>query len=280
MNGPMGCPCDGVAMEEAWTYSEPPEGETVFPALAGVPYSRHVRRCRICDHYVSEHAMDLGDLYGGGYVDATYGGAGQRAVFERIIALPPERSDNHGRVRRVVDYADAFLTVARTENRRPTALDVGSGLCVFLHRLAAEGFDCLALDPDPRAAEHAREVAGVAAVAGDFMQAEDLGRFDVVTLNKVLEHVADPVAMLARTVRFLNPGGFVYVEVPDGPEAALEGAGREEFFIEHLHIFSPASLSMLVDRAGLTLERLDRMREPSTKYTLVAFCRAPEGFVG
>jgi SAM-dependent methyltransferase len=261
-------------MEVAWVYSEPPEGETVFPALAGVPYSRQVRRCRICKHYVSEHTMDLGDLYGGGYVDATYGGGGQRAVFERIIALPPERSDNHGRVRRVVDYADTFLTAPGAENRRPTALDVGSGLCVFLHRLAAEGFDCLALDPDPRACDHAREVAGVAAVAGDFMQAENIGRFDVVTLNKVLEHVADPVAMLARTARFLNPGGFVYLEVPDGPGAAVEGAGREEFFIEHLHVFSPASLSMLVERAGLRLVRLDRMREPSTKYTLVAFCRA------
>lgn len=271
----MGCPCDGAAMEQAWTYAEPPEGETVFPALAGVPYSRQVSRCRICNHYISEHAMDLGDIYGGDYVDATYGGDGQRAVFERIVSLPPERSDNHGRVRRVVDYAKTTLTAPHAESRRPTALDVGSGLCVFLHRLAAEGFDCVALDPDPRAADHAREVAGVAAVAGDFMEAQDLGRFDVVTLNKVLEHVADPVAMLARTTRFLNPGGFVYVEVPDGPAAAIDGKGREEFFIEHLHVFSPASLAMLVERAGLRLDRLDRMREPSTKYTLVAFCGPP-----
>jgi len=272
MSGPLDCPCDGANLEHAWTYTAPPEGETTFPALQGMPYTRHVRRCGICAHYVSEHGMDLGALYGAEYMDATYGDQGQRDSFERVTALPPERSDNHGRVRRVVEYASTHGVLPSKASRRARALDVGSGLCVFLHRLAAEGFECVALDPDPRAAQHARDVAGVAAVAGDFMDIDDLGRFDVVTLNKVLEHVADPVAMLARTIRFVAPGGFVYLEVPDGPAAATEGSGREEFFIEHLNVFSPASLAMLVARSGLALAEMQRIREPSTKYTLIAFC--------
>jgi SAM-dependent methyltransferase len=259
-------------MELAWAYAAAPDGETRFPALEGRPYERHVHRCRACGHFVSEHEMDLGGLYDAQYVDATYGESGQGESFERILALPPERSDNQGRVRRVAGYAARTLNL--DDGRRPSALDVGSGLCVFLHRLRAEGWDCLALDPDPRAARHAREVAGVDAVVGDFMTADDLGAFDAITLNKVLEHVEDPVAMLARARRFLRPDGFVYVEVPDGASAATEGPGREEFFIEHLHAFSPASLAMMVDRAGLTPARIERLREPSGKHTLVAFCHA------
>ena len=132
-------------------------------------------------------------------------------------------------------------------------LDVGSGLAVFPARMKEAGWTCTALDPDPRAVEHARTVVGVEAVRADFMEADDLGRFDLVTLNKVLEHVPDPAAMLGRTREFLAEGGVVYVELPDGEAAAADpdGPDREEFFIEHLHVFSMSSMSLLADRAGL-----------------------------
>lgn len=263
MTGPLRCACDGAYLELAFSYDAPPEGETPF-ALAGAAYRRDVRRCALCGHFVSHHDLALDALYAGDYVSATYGGDGLREAFDRIVALPPERSDNHGRVRRVVEFAGG---------RPGSVLDVGSGLCVFLYEMKRAGAVCTALDPDPRAAAHAREVVGVEAVCGDFMTAEGLGSFDIVTLNKVLEHVEDPVAMLDRCARVLAPGGFVYIEVPDGDAAAAEGPEREEFFIEHLHVFSPASLALLIARAGFSPVRIERLREPSTKYTLAAFLR-------
>ena len=259
--GPLDCPCAGAHMRDAWTYDAAPEGETRFRALEGRPYRRTVRRCAACEHHTSDPGFDPAALYAGGYMDDTYRDGGIAAAFARITGLPPERSDNAGRVRRVVEFA----------GRSGTALDVGSGLCVFLHGLAAAGWTCTALDPDPAAAAHARETVGVTAVAADFMQAEGLGRFDLIALNKVIEHVADPVAMLARAAAHLAPGGVVYCEVPDAPAAAAEGPGREEFFIEHLHVFSPASLAMAAARAGLSPVRTERLHEPSGKWTIAAF---------
>lgn len=257
MSGPLGCPCGGQFLSRAFEYREPPAGETRFP-IEGA-YYREVLRCGACGHFVSHH--DLGDLYSRDYVDATYGD-GLRESFERIVALPPERSDNHRRVRRLLEFAGP-------EPR--TVLDVGSGLCVFLAGLKEVGWPGTAVDPDPRAVAHAREVVGVEAVCGDIMELDGLGRFDVVAFNKVLEHVEDPVTMLERSRRFLARGGFVYLEVPDGDAAAAEGPEREEFFIEHFHVFSPASLALLAGRAGFSPLRLDRIREPSTKFTLAAF---------
>ena len=103
------------------------------------------------------------------------------------------------------------------------------------------------------------------------IRSEQLGQFDVITFNKVLEHVEDPVTMLARATRHLNPKGFVYVEVPDGEAASVEGSEREEFFIEHHHVFSPASMAMTAERAGFRVEALERLREPSTKFTIRTF---------
>lgn len=258
------CPCGREDLVAVFRYDAPPEGESRFD-FSGTRYRRDILRCPTCGHFVSRHDMDMSGLYAGEYVDATYGAA-MRAAFERIIALPSERSDNEGRVRRLVDFARS-----RFPDAPPTVLDVGSGLCVFLHRMKREGWTCTALDPDPRAAAHARDVVGVTAICGDFEMASELGVFQVITFNKVLEHVCDPVAMLARARRHLEPGGLVYVELPDGEAAWRDGFGREEFFIEHHHVFSMASTAILAARADFSVRLMERLREPSGKYTLRAF---------
>jgi 2-polyprenyl-3-methyl-5-hydroxy-6-metoxy-1,4-benzoquinol methylase len=221
--------------------------------------------------------MDMSGMYGGDYVSSTYGG-GLKCAFDRIVTLPAEQSDNEGRVRRVDAFATEYFGGRSGGGDGRSVLDVGSGLCVFLHRMKASGWQCTALDPDASAAAHARDTVGVDAVHGDFMIANDLGLYDLVTFNKVLEHVVDPIAMLARARKYVKPEGLVYVELPDGEAAAVEGQGREEFFIDHHHVFSGASLAHLVVRAGFILLRMERLREPSTKYTLVAFM-APAGRV-
>jgi hypothetical protein len=77
--------------------------------------------------------------------------------------------------------------------------------------------------------------------------------------------------MLRRTRQFVAPGGFVYLELPDGEVAAEVGSEREEFFVEHLHVFSFVSIAMLADRAGFRPIAVERLQEPSTKFTLRAF---------
>jgi SAM-dependent methyltransferase len=140
--------------------------------------------------------------------------------------------------------------------------------------MKAAGWEATALDPDERAVRHARETVGVNAVCGDFREVAPFGAYDLVTFNKVLEHLPRPVPVLARARDFLAPGGFVYVEVPDGDLASREGAGREEFFVDHWHAFSLASLALMAERAGFVVEAIERLREPSSKFTLRAFLGA------
>lgn len=265
------CPCRGEFEVPTYTYEVPPAGETLFDL--GAKYRRAYTRCGLCGHWFSRNDMDLSAIYSGAYVDATYG-TRMRATYDRIMALPSERSDNAGRVARVEAFAKSYLP---SSGRPPSLLDIGSGLAVFPARMREAGWRCTALDPDPNAAAHARKVAGTEAVVGDFlvMDISTLGPFDVVTLNKVLEHVQDPVEMLWRAARLVAPHGFVYVEVPDGEMASREGPGREEFFIEHMHVFSMASVAMLAARSGLSVLAIERLQEPSTKYTLRMFC-APD----
>lgn len=273
---PLKCLCEGRHFETVFRYDQPPPGETPF-AATDQTYRREIRRCLLCGHFVSECGFDLAAFYTGAYVQGTYGEDGMARAFDRIVGLAPSRSDNAGRVARVVEFAHQHFAGTAAPDAGRSILDVGSGLCVFLHRMKAHGWRCTALDPDPRAVRHARERAGVESVCGDFLTAEGLGRFDVITFNKVLEHVEDPVTMLAKSHNHLRDGGFVYVEVPDGEAAVVEGPGREEFFVEHLHVFSSASLALLAARAKFSAVAIERLREPSTKFTLRAFLTAAAG---
>ena len=132
-------------------YTAPPPGETAFDLP---DYDRTLLRCGVCGHMVSTVA--LADLYSGAYMDATYAGDALAATYERVMALPPERSDNTARVERV-------LAAAGPSGR---ALDVGAGLGVFPARLRDAGWEVVALDPDRRAVEHLRERVGVEAHPG------------------------------------------------------------------------------------------------------------------
>ena len=273
------CVCGSRHFSSVFMYDAPPEGEAAFQFSSYENYRREILRCTLCGHFVSVHDMDASDLYTGDYVNSNYDDQdGIWQAFDRVNSLDPSQSDNVGRVQSVRAFAADCFSPSLFEDRRPTVLDVGSGLCVFLHRMKAAGWGCTALDPDSRSVRHARECVGVEAICGDFMVVRDMGRFDVVTLNKVLEHVEDPGAMLAKVGGHLLDGGFVYVEVPDGEAAVGDGPGRQEFFIDHFHVFSVASLALLAVRSGFSVQAIERVREPSGKYTLRAFLTRADVF--
>ncbi|MBI4343024.1 MAG: class I SAM-dependent methyltransferase [Candidatus Omnitrophica bacterium] len=262
----LACVCGGEPFAPLFTYASPPPGEPRYAFALGA-YRREVWRCQRCGHCRAVHDLDASALYSGDYVNTAYAGDGILRAYDRIMALPPSQSDNAGRVARVVAWAERLPL---PPGRARTILDVGSGLCVFLSRMKAAGWACTALDPDARAVTHAREVVGVDAIQGAFLDVSGLGRFDLIAFNKVLEHVQEPAAMLIKAAKHLAPRGGLYVEVPDGEMAARAGAQREEFFIDHWHVFSAASLTLLASRAGYAIQALERLQEPSGKYTLRA----------
>ena len=80
--------------------------------------------------------------------------------------------------------------------------------------------------------------------------------FDYITLIFVLEHIAEPVEFLRYLKKFLKPGGKFLVVVPNIEDALLGWYNIPDFAafyfcIEHLFYYSPRTIAMLFEKAGL-----------------------------
>ena len=141
-------------------------------------------------------------------------------------------------------------------NNSTSILDVGSGLCVFLHLVKnITDWNCTALDPDHRQFSCTRICRCKCYTWGLYADLDELKNYEIITFNKVLEHVTNPIEMLRKAKGLLALGGFVYIELPDGTMAKKDSLQREEFYIEHLHVFSIASVAVLMEKLGLSLGR-------------------------
>lgn len=266
------CPiCGSENSTDAHIYRERPEGEVAFDVFPKGKYFRRYLKCSSCSHHFTDFRFPEKKLYEGDYVQSTYQGIeGIRKTFAKIKSLPPGKSDNTGRVNYIRSF---FSSAGHPQGDLPKVLDVGSGLGVFPFAMTDVGFECTALDPDPTAASHMRTDLGLEVLSGDFFQIQANPIYQLITFNKVLEHVPDPISMLRRARVFLSETkkSHVYIELPDAECAARDSYLREEFFIDHLHVFSFASMAIMAEKAGFELVTMDRLREPSGKYTLRGF---------
>jgi SAM-dependent methyltransferase len=90
-------------------------------------------------------------------------------------------------------------------------LDIGGGPGHFTRAFRARGARCLLVEPDAAELLARGEPPG-GAVRGDGMALPVAdGGVDVCFSSNVLEHVADPSAMLAEMIRVTRPGGVIYL---------------------------------------------------------------------
>ena len=135
-------------------------------------------------------------------------------------------------------------------------LDVGCWTGSFLVAAAARGWRPTGIEPSRWAAERARQrgVEVVECELGEFRQ--EPASFRLVSLCDVLEHLADPGQALDTVSELLEPGGAVFITVPDAGSRAARVLGRRWWSVlpMHLQYFTRPSLERLLRDRGFTIE--------------------------
>jgi 2-polyprenyl-3-methyl-5-hydroxy-6-metoxy-1,4-benzoquinol methylase len=231
-----------------------------------------LERCPICR---SADAKDIVEIYGFLYRECL--GCGTA-----FVANPPAedqlqvayRSDYYThlteqiyansqitkyRVKQIAEPKVAFVKENITTNKN-TWLDVGSGVGEILYAAQNQGFDVLGLEANPMESEYARKTFGIE-VRNEYVSESTLGdyagRYGVVSLFSVLEHVLSPNAILKDVARIQVKGDNLVLEVPHYPSISVasqisfpEQVNRMMFPPLHLFLFPLSALQSMLRTYG------------------------------
>ena len=135
------------------------------------------------------------------------------------------------------------------------ALDIGCGHGHLLKALVDYGFEVQGLDIGDTT--HAAKLLNRPVFSGSLQAAQfSPSSFDLIVLSHVVEHDTDPIDLLQRSSALLKPDGVLAIEVPnfEGLDAKLFGSAWLGICAPyHLYHFTPASLSMLINKSGLNI---------------------------
>jgi SAM-dependent methyltransferase len=79
---------------------------------------------------------------------------------------------------------------------------------------------------------------------------------DLLVAFEVIEHLFDPAAFVRQAWRHVKPGGLLVLSCPNGLgfEVQTLGAASLTLDTEHVNLFNPISLSMLLTDSGFEVE--------------------------
>jgi SAM-dependent methyltransferase len=136
--------------------------------------------------------------------------------------------------------------------------DVGTGDCRHFDELRRYlDVECAGIEIQPDVAAKGR-ARGYDVIEGTLETADlanHVGRYDIVSMNHVLEHVVSPHTMLQRAHDLLRPGGYAIGQLPtvSSWENRLFGHNWGGYhYPRHLQIPSKAGLTGLLGEVGFT----------------------------
>jgi SAM-dependent methyltransferase len=171
-------------------------------------------------------------------------------------------NENHGAIARLLVEVRA-RSRARfygrlIQNRPGHIFDVGTGDCRHFDELRRFlDIECSGIEIQPDIAARGR-ARGYDVLEGTLESADltdYVGKYDVVSMNHVLEHVVDPRLMLERAYDLLRPGGHLIGQLPTVSSWENRVFGRNwggYHYPRHLQMPSKSGLSGLLEAVGFS----------------------------
>lgn len=193
-------------------------------------------------------------------MDDYYGNSENYAVWNQYIFPKSEASR-----REKICRPNLERIVAECDRRgmtRPRLLEIGPGFGTFA-ALALEsgrfgGVTVVERTPEMVAACRSKALDVIDSSLEAIGDAQ-AGMADVAVCFEVLEHVFDPTQFLQAVNRLLRPGGLFVFTCPNGAgfDTAVLQAASPSVDTEHVNLFNPRSIGVLLRRCGLEVQAVE-----------------------
>jgi SAM-dependent methyltransferase len=218
------------------------------PLCGGYSYSRlfvkrgyTIVRCEECELVYANPQVDERLTH------EQYRDGGSSDLWVDVLASPRQLELDREKFSEILDELESY-------RGRGRLLDVGCSIGLFLRLAAERGWEGVGTEIGHRALAHARERFGVRVVDRPLADAGfEPTSFDVVTLNAVLEHMHEPRRTLHEVAGLLEPGGAVYLIVPNVESLACRVLHHRAATFDgrnHLTYFSRRTLRDMLEREG------------------------------
>lgn len=169
--------------------------------------------------------------------DIEFRGENKEEYFRRITSLPPDQSENYQK----------YLFLENYIPKKGSLLDVGTGAGVFLYNFKQyfPEWEVTGIEPTPGFADLAKK-SGIEIIYGYLTKDTMDRKFDLITLNHVLEHVDDFKGMLNMLRNYLKQDGLLYIEVPSAKDIGYLSSSHDRFMCQHEIIFSKEVLDKVL----------------------------------
>jgi len=150
--------------------------------------------------------------------------------------------------------------------RHGRLLDIGTGLGTFVEEAQKAGYDAQGVDLCAPLVKKAR-ARGLNVQCKPAEELDSAEPFDVITMMDIIEHVPEPLKLLAAARRILKPGGELVVYTPNHRAAVVllakllrrvgVGFAVEEIFGgNHVGFFDDQTLLSAMNKAGFALRKM------------------------
>lgn len=217
-----------------------------------------VLRCRSCDNswrsnmYSEEKIRDI-------YCGIEYESNPYFSYdVQQVGTLATPRVKNY---QRALDYLESVSGPGRL-------LDIGCGAGSFLALAQKRGWEPHGVEMSPGLSAACERNLGIGVITGRFEDVKlPAGRFDVITMWDVIEHVIDPGFCIGKVKELLRPGGLAVFCTPD-EESILARTGLALYRLTgsryrypafalhppyHTYFFSRKGFISLLNGSGLTV---------------------------
>jgi 2-polyprenyl-3-methyl-5-hydroxy-6-metoxy-1,4-benzoquinol methylase len=165
--------------------------------------------------------------------------------------------------RRLAGRAFQFNVTRFPEMKPGRMLEIGCAGGGFLQQMATRGWDVEGLEVSERVAASARSL-GFRVRTSSLESAEAPERpFDLIVAWMVIEHLHQPRQALQKIARWLRPGGWLALSVPNAGSLESRIFGDAWYSLDvprHLFHFTPRTLRLLLAASGWSLRKIHHQR--------------------
>lgn len=225
------------------------------PVCGSAQYDVLMRKCGVdivqCQECSLGYAVMVPKNPADVYADQQYLGQAQRDYGQNV---------NYRQERFAAERVNIVRKWSGKEAKNCVLLDIGCGTGWFLDCCRQQGYTVFGQELGKILAEDTSQRLGIPIWSCPIAEINQKDKFDIITLFDVLEHTADPVAMLTQVKRLLQPNGIALLFVPNLHSFGAAILQEESALVapaEHLLYFTKQSMRHLVEKVGLELLHIE-----------------------